>query len=96
MPASDASVPIAEAAVRAGVDVEQIHRWSEVGGVQILGRGGRQLVRLDQVMAMAAAARRRHPKSRSALIARLADARVENPSVANLQQGARDRQPGSS
>ncbi|HET9671676.1 MAG TPA: hypothetical protein VFQ40_02370 [Actinomycetota bacterium] len=91
MPAADASVPIDEAAAWAGVDVAQIHRWAEVGGVQIQGRVPRELVRLDQVVAMAAAARRRHPKSRSALIARLADARVENPSVAGLQRSVRDR-----
>jgi hypothetical protein len=91
MPSDHASVPIAEAATRAGVEVAQIHRWAEIGGVDIQGRGARELVRLDQVTAMASAARRNNPKSRSTLIARLADAEVRNPSVSALQESARDR-----
>jgi hypothetical protein len=91
----NASVTIDEAAELAGIDVEQIRRWAAIDGLQIQGRGARELVLLDQVMALAAAARRRNPKSRSALVARLADARVRNPSVTGLQQAARDRRsPG--
>ena len=89
---SNAAVPIASAAAQAGVDVAQIHRWAAVGGLQLQGRGGQEFVRLDQVLALTAAARRRDPSNnRGALRARLADARIANPSVAGLQQASRDR-----
>lgn len=88
-------VPIAIAAEQAGVDVEQIRRWGAIGGLQVQGRGGREFVRLDQVLALSAAARRRDPSTnRGALRARLADARIANPSVAGLQQASRDRATG--
>jgi len=92
---SNATVPIAIAAEQAGVDVAQIHRWAAVGGLQLQGRGGKEFVRLDQVLALSAAARRRDPSaSRGALRARLADARIANPSVTGLQQASRDRSTG--
>jgi hypothetical protein len=92
---SNAPVPIATAAEQAGVDVAQIHRWAEVGGLQLQGRGGKEYVWLDQVLALSAASRRRDPGSaRGALRARLADARVANPSVAGLQQASRHRSAG--
>ena len=95
MSVSNAPVPIATAAERAGVDVAQIHRWAEVGGLQLQGRGGKEFVRMDQVLALSAASRRRDPSSaRDALRARLADARITNPSVAGLQQASRDRSAG--
>lgn len=88
-------VPIAIAAEQAGVDVAQIQRWAAFGGLQVQGRGGREFVRLDQVLALSAAARRRDPSTnRGALRARLADARIANPSVAGLQQASRDRIKG--
>lgn len=92
---SNTAVPIATAAEQAGVDVAQIHRWAQVGGLQLQGRGGQEFVRLDQVLALSAAARRRDPRTnRGALRARLADARITNPSVAGLQQASRDRSTG--
>jgi hypothetical protein len=95
MMVSNAAVPIAIAAQQAGVDVVQIHRWAAVGGLQVQGRGGKEFVRLDQVMALSAAARRRDPSNnRGALRARLADAQIANPSVAGLQQASRDRANG--
>jgi hypothetical protein len=93
--ASNTTVPIATAAEQAGVDVEQIHRWAAVGGLQVQGRAGMEFVRLDQVLALSAAARRRDPSNnRGALRARLADAQIANPSVAGLQQASRDRAAG--
>ena len=87
-----ATLPLLEAAHRAGVDVAQIRRWAAVGGLDIHRRGGVEVVPVDQVMALAASARRRdHSSGRDALRARLADARVQNPSVTGLQQAARDR-----
>lgn len=95
MLASNAPVPITTAAEQAGVDVAQIHRWAAIGGLQLQGRGGKEFVRLDQVLALTAAARRRDPSTgRGALRARLADARIANPSVAGLQQASRDRTAG--
>jgi hypothetical protein len=92
VPVRNASVPIEEAAAIAGIDVAQIRRWAAIDGLQIQGRGARQLVLLDQVMALAAAARRRDRSSgRDALRARLADARNRDPAVMGLQQVARDR-----
>jgi hypothetical protein len=93
--ASNTTVPIATAAEQAGVDVEQIHRWAAVGGLQVQGRAGMEFVRLDQVLALSAAARRRDPSNnKGALRARLADAQIANPSVAGLQQASRDRATG--
>jgi hypothetical protein len=90
--ASNVPVPIATAAEQAGIDVAQIHRWAAVGGLQIQGRGGKEFVRLDQVLALSAGARRRDPSTnRGALRARLADARIANGSVASLPQASRDR-----
>ena len=95
MSVSNTAVPIAAAAEKAGVDIEQIHRWAAVGGLQLQGRGGKEFVRLDQVLALSAAARRRDPSTnRGALRARLADARISNPSVTGLQQASRDRSTG--
>ena len=92
---SNAAVPIAIAAEQAGVDVGQIHRWAAIGGLQVRGRGGNEFVRLDQVLALSAAARRRdRSMNRGALRARLADARIANPSVAGLQQASRERTTG--
>jgi hypothetical protein len=90
--ASNTAVPIAIAAEQAGVDIAQIHRWAALGGLQLQGRGGNEFVRLDQVLALSAASRRRDPSTnRGALRARLADAQIANPSVAGLQQALRDR-----
>ena len=95
MSTNNTTVPIAAAAERAGVEVEQIHRWAAVGGLQVQGRGGMEFVRLDQVLALSAAARRRDPSnSKGALRARLADAQISNPSVIGLQQASRDRANG--
>ena len=58
---SNTAVPIATAAEQAGVDIAQIHRWAAVGGLQLQGRGGKEFVRLDQVLALSAATRRRDP-----------------------------------
>ena len=88
----NASVPIQAAAAAAGIDVDQIRRWAAIGGVQIQGRGGQEFVLVEQVMALASAARRRDPsRTRGALRARLADARVQTTSVAALQRDVRDR-----
>ena len=92
---SNAAVPIAIAAEQAGVDVAQIHRWAAIGRLQVQGRRGKEFVRLDQVLALSGAARRRdRSMNRGALRARLADARIANPSVAGLQQASRERTTG--
>jgi hypothetical protein len=89
---STASVPIQVAAERAGVGVEQIRRWAEIGGLEIQRRGSLETVRLDRVMALSASARRNDPSSsRGALRARLADAAAARVNIAELEQLARDR-----
>ena len=90
----NASVPLTTAAELAGVDVGQIRRWAEIGGLEIQRRGHEETVVLDRVMALSASARRRGASSdRDGLRARLADAKVQNPSVYGLQELARDRRP---
>jgi hypothetical protein len=90
----NASVPIKTAAELAGIDVGQIRRWAEIEGLEIQRRGHEETVVLDRVMALSVSARRRGSNSdRDGLRARLADAKVENPSVSGLQELARDRRP---
>jgi hypothetical protein len=92
VPPTTPTLPLLEAAHRAGVDVAQIRRWAAVGVLDIHRRGGMEVVLVDQVMTAAASARRRdHSSGRDTLRARLADARVQNASVMDLQQAARDR-----
>jgi hypothetical protein len=92
VPPTTPTLPLLEAANRAGVDVAQIRRWAAVGVLDIHRRGGMEVVLVDQVMTAAASARRRdHSSGRDTLRARLADARVQNASVMDLQQAARDR-----
>lgn len=87
-----ASVPILVAAERAGVHVEQIRRWADVGRLEIQRRGSLETVLLDRVMALSASARRNDPSSsRSALRARLADAAAAMQNTAELEQLARER-----
>jgi hypothetical protein len=94
MPSRSASVPIQAAADLAGVDVGQIRRWAAIDGLEIQRRGHEETVVLDRVMALSASARRRGSSSdREGLRARLADARIQNPSVSGLQELARDRGP---
>jgi hypothetical protein len=90
------SVPIAEAAALAGVEISQIRSWAAIDGLEIRRRGVIETVPLDEVMALSATQRRRVSRSsRSALRARLADAAVRNPSVSGLQQAARDQNDGA-
>jgi DNA-binding transcriptional MerR regulator len=89
---STASVPIPVAAARAGVSVEQIRRWADIGGLEIQRRGSLETVRLDRVMALSASARRNDPSSsRAALRARLADAADSMRNTAEMEQLARER-----
>jgi hypothetical protein len=90
--ARDTLLPILTAAERAGIDIAQIHRWEDIGGIEVQRRGLQEFVSLDRVMSLSASARRNDPNSRrGALRARLADAAVATESVANLQKLARDR-----
>jgi hypothetical protein len=94
MPSRSASVTIQAAADLAGVDVGQIRRWAAIDGLEIQRRGHEETVVLDRVMALSASARRRGSSSdRDGLRARLADARIQNPSVSGLQELARGRPP---
>ena len=88
-------VPIQAAADAAGVDVGQIRRWADIGGIEIQARGSVETVLLEQVMALTASDRRRRARSdRGSLRARLADAKVRDQSISDLQQIARDDASG--
>jgi hypothetical protein len=88
-------VPIQAAADLAGVDVGQIRRWADAGGIEINKRGGVETVVLELVMAFSASERRRRARAdRGSLRARLADARVQDQSISELQQIARDDDSG--
>lgn len=87
-------VPIQAAADAAGVDVGQIRRWADIGGIEIQARGSVETVLLEQVMALTASDRRRRARSdRGSLRARLADAKVRDQSISDLQQIARNDSP---
>lgn len=87
-------IPIHAAAELAGIDVGQIRRWADIGGIEIQGRGSVETVLLEQVMALSAPDRRRRARSdRGSLRARLADAKVQDRNISDLQQIARDDSP---
>ena len=86
--------PIQAAADLAGVDIAQIRRWADVGGIEIQRRGGIETVILERVMALSASVRRRRSGGdRDSLRARLADAEAENRKIPDPQHVARDDRP---
>lgn len=79
-------VRLQAAADLAGVDVNQIRRWADIGGVEIQRRGGLETVAIEQVVAMSASARRlRTGYGRDSLRARLADGKVQKRSISDLE-----------
>jgi hypothetical protein len=88
-------IPIHEAARLSGADADQIRRWADIGAIELQRRGGIETVLLEQVMARSAPARRlRSRNDRDSLKARLADAKVQNQSITDLQRIARGDTPG--
>lgn len=85
-----ASVTVDAAANLVHIDAETIRRWSKDGSIEIELRGDMEVVRLDQVR-QAAATRRERRSNRAALRARLDGATVEDLSVIDLQELARER-----
>jgi predicted site-specific integrase-resolvase len=85
-----ASVTVDAAANLVRIDAETLRRWSEDGIIEIELRGDMEVVRLDQVR-HAAATRRERRSSRAALRARLGGATIEDLSVVDLQELARER-----
>jgi hypothetical protein len=87
------SVPVEAAARSVDVDVERIRHWSEVGALDIQRRGHVDVVRLDQVRALAASARMETDgASTESLRALLRDAgEIESVSVSLLQELAREK-----
>ena len=91
-----ASVTIEAAAELADVDAATIRHWSEVGALEIRHVGDMEVVRLDRVELLSQSPRAATKVIRNAgLRARLGDATIETPSVIDLQELARDREPGS-
>ena len=88
-----ASVTVETAPRLVGVDVARIRHWSEVGSLEIQQRGDMDVVRFDQVRALATAARMGTEGSGAgSLRALLLDtAKIESVSVSLLQDLARDK-----
>ncbi|MDQ4107291.1 MAG: hypothetical protein M3138_00590 [Actinomycetota bacterium] len=88
-----ASVTVEAAARSVDVDVERIRHWSDVGALEVQRRGHMDVVRLDQVRALATSARMGNDSARTeSLRALLRDAaEVESVSVSRLQELAREK-----
>jgi hypothetical protein len=88
-----ASVTVEAAARSVDVDVDRIRHWSDVGALEIQRRGHTDLVRLDQVRALATSARMgTDSASTGSLRALLRDAaEIESESVSRLQELAREK-----
>jgi hypothetical protein len=90
-----ASVSIHAAAELVNVDVGDLRRWASTGALKIEWQGDLEVVRLDEVTALSDQSWRRGPNRRGeALRARMAGATTDTLSVLDLQQLARDREPG--
>lgn len=90
-----ASVTVEAAARWVGVDVARIRHWSDAGSLEIQQRGDMEVVRFDQVRALATAARMGTEGTRAgngSLRALLRDtAKIESVSVSLLQELAREK-----
>jgi hypothetical protein len=92
-----ASVTIEAAAELVDVSAATIRHWSEVGAIEIRHVGDMEVVRLDRVHMLSQSPHANATKvvRNSALKNRLGDARIETLDVSDLQELARDREPGS-
>lgn len=90
-----ASVTVEAAARLVGVDAARIRHWSDVGSLEIQQRGEMDVVRFDQVRALATAARMGTEGAGAgfgSLRALLRDtAKIESVSVSLLQELAREK-----
>ena len=90
-----ASVTVEAAARLVNVDVARIRHWSDVGSLEIQQRGDMDVVRFDQVRALATSARMGTEGTRAgfgALQALLRDTeRTESVSVSLLQEIVREK-----
>ena len=90
-----ASVTVEAAADLVNVDTATIRGWSRAGSIEVEWRGDMEVVRLDQVRALAATSSRRRPAG-AALRERLDGATLgPTRSVTDLQALARGRRIGS-
>ena len=88
------SVLIEAAAELAQVEIRTIRQWAAIGALEIEWRGEMEVVRLDRVKFLASSwnmSSRSRSSEREAIRGLLGDASVETPSVAELQQLARER-----
>jgi hypothetical protein len=91
-----ASVTIEAAAQLVDVDAATIRHWSEVGALEIRHVGDMEVVRLDRVHLLSQSPHAAPKVIRNAALKdRLGDATIETPDVSDLQELARDREPGS-
>lgn len=74
------------------VDAETIRRWTDAGSIEIERRGDMEVVRLDQVRALAASSRPRRRSGADALRERLQGVTLGGTlSVIDLQERAREQ-----
>lgn len=92
-----ASVTIEAAAELVDIDAATIRHWSNIGQLEIERLGDMEVVRLDRVNRLAASPHHGTPKTarNAALKERLGGASTETLDVTDLQELARDREPGS-
>jgi hypothetical protein len=91
-----ASVTVEAAAKLADIDEATIRHWSEIGALTIESRGDMEVVRLDRVHWLSQAPHVATRVSRNAALKdRLGEATTETLDVTDLQELARDREPGS-
>jgi hypothetical protein len=92
-----ASVTIEAAAELVDVDAATIRHWSKTGALEIERLGDMEVVRLDRVHWLAASPHHGRPKAvrNTALKERLGGTSTETLNVSDLQELARDREPGS-
>jgi hypothetical protein len=91
-----ASVTIEAAAQLVDIDAATIRHWSEVGALEIRHVGDMEVVRLDRVHMLSQSPRAATKDIRNAALKhRLGETTIETPSVIDLQELVRDREPGS-
>jgi len=92
-----ASVTIEAAAELVDVDAATIRHWSTTGQLEIERLEDMEMVRLDRVHWLAASPHHGRPKTarNAALKERLGGSSTETLNVSDLQELARDREPGS-
>nr|MBA2599185.1 hypothetical protein [Actinomycetota bacterium] len=89
-----ASVPIGVAAELANVEVRAIRQWAAIDALEIEWQGDMEVVQLDKVQQLSGSSRESPDSRREALRGRLRGVTIDDLSVTDLQQLARERGAG--